>query len=180
MENKIQKYTLPAIALHWVIALLIIILFAMGLYMVELPEGVTPSVRAPWFAWHKTIGILVFLLLLIRVIWRFTHQPPALPDTVSAAQKKFISVMHKLFYVSMFIQPISGYLSSSFSGYKTKFFGYPLPQWGWKDEQFNQLFGNLHEISAVILASFIVIHLAGIVSHKLKGDGQSIMQRMLP
>lgn len=180
MENKVEKYTLPAIGLHWVIAILIIVLFAMGLYMVELPENVVPSVRKPWFEWHKTIGLLVFLLLLVRVLWRITHQPPELPDTMTAVQKSFVNVVHKLFYVSMIIQPVSGYLSSSFSGYKTKFFGLPLPQWGWKDEHYNHFFGEIHEISAIILAGFILIHLAGIVSHKLKGNSQSIMQRMLP
>ncbi len=180
MDNKIQKYTLTAIALHWIIAILIITLFAIGLYMVELPKDVTPSVRKPWFELHKSLGVTVFLLLLLRIFWRMTHKPPALPDFITRKQQNFINIIHKLFYVSMILQPISGYLSSSFSGYKTKLFGLVLPYWGWKDEQYNEFFTEIHEVSAMILFAFIVIHLAGIVVHKFKGNGKSIMQRMLP
>ena len=184
MENKIQnianKYALPAIALHWVIAILIIALFAIGLYMVELPENVTPSVRKPWFELHKSLGVTVFLLLLIRIFWRMTHEPPALPGFITPSQQKFINIVHKLFYVSMILQPLSGYLSSSFSGYKTKLFGLPLPHWGWENEEYNEFFTGIHEASAIILFSFIVVHLAGIFAHKLKGNGKNIMRRMLP
>ena len=109
-----------------------------------------------------------------------SHEPPALPDSITHGQNNFINIIHKLFYVSMILQPVSGYLSSSFSGYKTKLFGIPLPHWGWENEQYNEFFTEIHEISAAILFGFIAIHLAGIVSHKLKGNGKSIMQRMLP
>ncbi len=184
MDNKTQniakKYALPAIALHWIIAILIIFLFALGLYMVELPKDVTPSVRKPWFELHKSLGVTVFLLLLIRIFWRMTHEPPALPDFITQGQQKFIDVIHKLFYVSMILQPLSGYLSSSFSGYKTKLFGLPLPHWGWKNEEYNEIFTEVHEVSAMILFTFIVVHLAGIIVHKRKGNGKTIMQRMLP
>ncbi len=180
MENKIQKYTLTAIVLHWIIAILIIGLFGLGLYMVELPKDVVPSVRKPWFELHKSLGVTVFLLLLIRVFWRMTHQPPALPDSITSRQQRFIGIVHIWFYVSMFLQPISGYLSSSFSGYKTKLWDIKLPHWGWKNEEYNSFFSEIHEISAIILFAFIVIHLAGIVVHKLKGNGKTILQRMLP
>jgi len=179
-ENKIQKYTLPAIVLHWVIAILIITLFAIGLYMVELPKDVTPSVRKPWFELHKSLGITVFLLLMVRIFWRMTHKPPALPDFITRKQQNFINIVHKLFYVSMILQPVSGYLSSSFSGYKTKIFGLALPSWGWKDEVYKDFFTEIHEISAMILFAFIVVHLAGLVSHQLKGNGKTILHRMLP
>ncbi|MFK8068853.1 MAG: cytochrome b [Gammaproteobacteria bacterium] len=180
MENQIKKYSLVAIALHWIIAILIIGLFVLGLYMVELPEDVVPSVRKPWFELHKSLGVTVFILLLMRVFWRMTHQPPELPDMISAGQKKLISIVHKLFYVSMFLQPLSGYMSSSFSGYKTKLFGIPLPHWGWKNPEYNEFFTGIHEISAAILFGFIVVHLVGIIKHKLNGDGKEILQRMLP
>lgn len=180
MENKIQKYTLPAIILHWVIAILIFALFIIGWYMVELPKDVVPSVRQPWFELHKSLGITVFLLLLVRVFWRLTHKPPALPDDIPAWQVRFVEFVHKLFYISMFLQPISGYLSSSFSGYETKLFGLELPYWGWKDKYYNDFFSGIHEASAMLLMTFIIIHLLGVVTHALKGEGSSILKRMLP
>ncbi len=179
MENKIQKYTLPAMVLHWLVAALIISLFIIGWYMVELPENVVPSVRKPWFELHKSLGITVFALLILRVIWRFTHTPPPLPPSVPSWQVRLVEVTHKIFYISMFLQPISGYLSSSFSGYKTKWFGFPLPHWGWKDEANNEFFSGVHDVSAMILLALIILHLAGVVSHLLKRD-PSILKRMLP
>lgn len=175
-----NKYTLPAVLLHWSIATLIIVLFSLGLYMVELPADVVPSVRKPWFELHKSLGIMAFLLLIIRVFWRITHQPPSLPEAISQSKKQFISFMHVLFYISMLLQPISGYLSSSFSGYKTKIFGVQLPHWGWKDESYNEFFTLIHEASAITLFVLILIHLAGIYFHYSKGNGKDIMQRILP
>ncbi len=185
MENKIQKYTLTAITLHWLVAILIFALFAIGLYMTglptkaELPPG-AESLRKPWFELHKSLGITVFLLLMIRVYWRVTHEPPPLPDFISHAQQTFINIAHKLFYVSMILQPTSGLLSSSFGKYPIKWFGMPLPKLGWEDQSLKELFSDVHEISAVILATFIIIHLAGVAVHVLKGNGKTILQRMLP
>ena len=175
-----KKYTPPAIILHWIIACLIIILLPLGLYMVELPADAVPSVRKPWFELHKSLGISVFLLMLIRVFWRITHRPPAFPETTTHRQKQFIAIVHIFFYISMLLQPISGYLSSTFSGYKTKIFGIKIPHWGWKNEELNNFFSGTHEVSAIILFGFILIHLLGVISHQLKGNGKSIIQRMLP
>ena len=175
-----KKYTLPAIISHWITAVLIVILFALGLYMVGLPTDVVPSVRKPWFELHKSLGITVFIVLLIRIAWRVAHPPPAYPETITQTKIRFITIVHVFFYVAMILQPISGYLSSSFSGYTTKLFGLNLPYWGYKNEDLNEIFTQLHEISAIILFAFIVIHLAGTFSHQLNGNGRSILQRMLP
>lgn len=180
MQNSLQKYTRVAMLLHWLIAILIISLFTIGLYMVELPKDVVPSVRKPYFELHKSLGITVFLLLLIRVYWRLTHQPPDLPNDIEPWKVRFITIVHKLFYISMFLQPLSGYLSSSFSGYPTKIFGLALPKWGWENTELKEFFHEIHQISALILFSFIIVHLLGIVLHAFKGDGGSIMKRMLP
>lgn len=166
-------------ALHWVIAALIISLFVIGWYMVELPKDVTPSVRKPWFELHKSLGITVFALLLIRIAWRWTHTPPPLPAHIPSWQQRMVEITHKLFYLAMFLQPLSGYISSSFSGYKTKWFGIALPHWGWKDEVKNDFFTGIHDVCAMILLALILLHLAGVVSHVMKGDN-SILKRMLP
>ncbi len=65
-------------------------------------------------------------------------------------ERSLASVTHALLYVLIFLQPLSGYLSSSFSGYTTSFFGLPLPHWGWKDPVLNDLFSELHEANALL------------------------------
>ena len=123
--------------LHWLTAALVFFLFGLGWYMTDLP---TTPVRGPYFALHKSIGITVFLLLLVRLVWRLSHRPPAMSAALPAWQRILAGSVHKLFYVFLVLQPLTGYLSSSFSGHKTKFFVIPLPYWGRHDPPLNLLF----------------------------------------
>ena len=175
--QKQERYTNIAILLHWLMAVLIIILFALGWYMVDLPKG-TPE-RSEFFALHKSIGLTVAILALIRLLWYFSHPPPALPASIPLLQQKAANILHHLLYLMMFMQPFSGYISSSFSGYKTKIWGIPLPHWGWKDKAMNELFTNIHEVSSIILLVLIALHLIGVIIHLLP-NRKRIFQRMLP
>ena len=84
MQRNNNRYSLPAIALHWLIAALIVFLFGLGWYMVDLPKG---PVRGPYFSLHKSVGLTVAGLALLRLIWRLTHHPPALPDVMPNWQR---------------------------------------------------------------------------------------------
>lgn len=157
--------------------LLIFTLFALGWYMSDLPKG--SAERTWYFALHKSIGLTTALFALARLCWRLLHKPPELPLSVPKMQQLAASITHYMLYIFMFIQPISGYISSSFSGYSTKLWGIPLPDWGWKAPALNKLFTEIHEVSSVILLSFIVLHIGGALYHGLiKKDG--IIRRMLP
>ena len=76
------------------------------------------------------------------------------------------------FYLLMVVQPLSGYLSSSFSGYKTKYFGLPLPHWGWNEPAVNEFFTTVHVFSSRMLVVLILLHLLGASVHVfLRRDG---------
>ena len=171
-----QRYTIPAIVLHWLIAALVFFQFALGWYMTDLP---TTPVRGPYFALHKSIGITVFLLLLVRVLWRLSHAPPAMPASLPAWQRHLAGAVHKLFYVFLVLQPLTGYLSSSFSGHTTKFFVIPLPNWGHHNPPLNLLFTEFHELCSYFLLTLVALHVAGAISHAIKKDVPAI-SRMLP
>ena len=161
---SVKKYNSIAIIIHWLMAILILCMFILGFYMVDLPKG--SDERSYFFQLHKSLGLTLALLALIRISWKFFSRPPeSLPDDVTKIQKKLATATHHLLYLMMFIQPITGYISSSFAGYKTKFWGIPLPHWGWKSPDLNQLFTLFHEISAVILGLLILLHLAGAFFH---------------
>ena len=134
--DRNTQYTFTAIIIHWVIAVLVFAMFAIGWYMVDLPRG--PE-RSSSFALHKSIGLTIFLLAIVRIIWRFFHRPPPYAR-VPNWQITVARIAHLLFYVLLVVQPTSGYLSSSFSGYKTKLFGVALPHWGWRDAPLNEFF----------------------------------------
>ena len=170
------RYSFPAMGFHWVTAVLVFILFPLGWYMVDLPPG--PD-RGANFAVHKQLGITVFLLTLLRLAWRLRNPAPPLPAYLPDWQNRLATSVHKLFYVLLLLHPVSGYLSSQFSGHKTKYFGVQLPQWGWKDQVINEFFTEIHEITSLCLLLLILCHLAGAVSHMIK-KGDHLVRRMLP
>lgn len=169
------RYTRTAMLLHWVMALLIFFLFGLGWYMTELPET---AVRAAPFALHKSVGLLVFTLLVVRLLWRLRNPPPALPVGLEEWKRILSTWVHRVFYVLLVLQPVTGYLSSSFTGRKTSFFGFPLPQWGWKNEPLNYLFTDIHSGISDVLLICIIIHVLGAVIQMRQRDG--LIYRMLP
>jgi cytochrome b561 len=157
-------------------AALVIGLFALGWYMVDLPKG---PARGANFALHKSLGLLVVLISIARLWWRRRNPPPPLPSTLPAWQQRFARVVHRGVYVLLFVHPLMGYLSAEFAGYGTKFFGIPLYNWGWKDQAINEFFTDCHEVTGVVLLIFLICHVAGAISHVLKPGDQTV-RRMLP
>ena len=176
MESKPDRYSSIAIILHWTVALLILVQFSLGWYMVDLPKG---TERSDLFALHKSIGLSILLLASVRLVWRLTHNLPPLPTTMPRWQRELALHTHIMLYLLLFLQPLSGYLSSSFSGYKTSFFGIPLPHWGWKDLVLNELFTALHVVSSITLLLLIIAHTLGALLHALTPEDH-VFRRMLP
>ena len=174
MTGKNLKYTTFAIIVHWLMVILVAVMFLIGWHMVDLPRG---SDRGYFFALHKSLGLTVFLLLLLRLFWRIKNAPPKLPPEVSQFRRQVSGVVHRLFYILLFLQPISGYMSSSFSGYKTSFFSLALPHWGWSDPPLNELLTELHVIFSISLMLTVVLHVVGVVMHVVEGHSH-LFRRM--
>lgn len=172
-----EHYTLPAIALHWLIALLIIGMLLLGYYMVDLPKGVPD--RAVYFNLHKSFGVLAAVLILARLYWRLTHAAPQVSSGIPRWSNKAAWLNHRLLYLCMVLQPATGYLSSSFNKYGVKFFGLALPSWGWEDAYLRDLFKSFHDLIAVMLIILIAIHVLAAFKH-LFVDKDGVFQRMIP
>ena len=171
-----DRYSSVAIAIHWLTVLLVFGLFALGWTMVDLPKG---PARSYYFALHKSIGLTVFALLCARVFWRLRHKPPPFPASVAPWRVALARTVHLSFYVMLLVQPLSGYLSSSFSGYTTRWFGMPLPVWGWRDAPLNEFFTEIHVLCSLALLLLIAMHMLGFLSHLLAGD-KALLVRMRP
>jgi cytochrome b561 len=170
------RYAPSLIALHWLIALGIIVLLALGLYMVGLPKGL--PLKATLINLHKSLGLTIFLLVLIRIGVRQLHGRPALPP-MRAWQRAAARATQGLLYVAMVLMPVFGYLGSSFNRYGTRFWGVPLPQWGWDDATLRGLFFGMHRACAFVLIALIALHVAGALKHQfVERDG--LLSRMLP
>ena len=100
-------YTTTAKALHWSIAVLILGLLGLGFYMTGLP--LSPR-KLQLYSWHKWAGVSVFLLAVVRLAWRATHRPPALPQHMGPLERLAAHAGHHLLYVLMFAIPLAGWL----------------------------------------------------------------------
>jgi len=170
------RFALPQIVLHWLIALCIISMLGIGLYMVGLPKGL--PFKATVINFHKSLGLTVFLLVLIRIMVRMAYGRPPLPP-MQTWQRAAASTTQALLYVCMVGMPLTGYLGSSFNKYGTRFWGIDLPKWGWEDAQLRHLFFTAHEVIAWTMIVLIALHFAGAMKHQFI-DRDGLLRRMLP
>lgn len=194
--NDTVRYTKTAIILHWLIALLIIAMLALGFWMHELPKDAPKtasfdlfnlgiytmtlpepvSVRTFYFNLHKSLGVTVFAIILFRVFWRLTHVPPAFLSTMQAWEKRLADLGHKALYVLMLAMPLSGVVLSLYSKFGIKWFGIPLVP-GLDNPALREVFTEVHETTAWLLIVLIVIHVAAAVKHKVV-DKDGVLKRM--
>ncbi len=171
-----SRYTSVAISLHWLIALLIIGLIAIGKYMDGLEE--TDHLRFELIQWHKSFGILVLLLIVIRILWRLTHKPPQLTVAMAAWEKFAASATHVLLYLLMLAIPISGWVMVSASplNLATELFGaVPWPHLplgtadGYSDSARETIAGGAHQAHHLLangLLALVILHTAAALRHQ--------------
>ena len=156
------RYTRTAIALHWLMALLIFSAFPLGVYMHDLPLSPT---KLQLFSYHKWLGITILLAAAARLAWRVTHPAPALPD-MPRWQRIAAHGIHHLLYVLLFAIPLSGWLMSSAKGFPTVWFGVlPLPDLVGKNKELGDLLKALHEVLNFGLLLLVGLHIAGALKH---------------
>jgi cytochrome b561 len=194
--NTNNRYTNTAVVLHWLIAIAIFGMFALGWYMSELPKEAPKqmaydlfdlgiytwqlaeeaSPRTFYFNLHKSIGITLLALIAFRVFWRITHKPPALLSSYTAIERKLATGAHHLLYLLMIALPVSGIIMAISSKYGVKWFGLEfLP--GLDNAGLRDVFKEAHEIIGVIILLVIIIHILGALKHKFI-DKDTTMQRM--
>ena len=181
-----QRYTAVAIALHWAIALMILGLIAVGWIMEAMPGG-PGSPKTAIIQLHKSFGITVLLLTIVRIVWRLMNPPPPEP-AMPALQKFAASAVHVLLYVLMIAMPLTGWImaSAEIGLHETRYFGTfemyvpgipGLPEDTRKPlaEGFEQVHGNLPWVIIALLA----LHVAGAIKHQFI-DKDHLMARIAP
>ena len=168
-----ERYSRPAIALHWLHAGLVIALLVIGWMMTDLPKG--PARTAP-YALHKSLGLCALALILVRLAWRRYQAPPAAAAQLKVWERRLSVAVHHALYALLLLAPVAGYLSASFTKYPMKFFGLVLPALAWPDDTLNAIFNALHKGAVWGLMLLIFLHVAGALHHALRRDG--VMSRM--
>ena len=170
------RYTLTAIALHWLLALAIVVMFAVGLYMTSLSFSPT---RLRLFNWHKWAGIGILALSALRLLWRLWHRPPAdLP--MPAWQRRAAHLAHGLLYGLFFAVPLAGWGYSSAAGFPVVVFGVlPLPDFVPVSRALAETLKLVHHWLAYGLAAVVVLHITGALKHHFV-DRDGLLLRMRP
>jgi len=179
--DRPARYSLTAIALHWLLGLSLVALFALGLYMHELPFS---PLRLKLYNWHKWAGMAILALSLVRLLWRVTHRPPALPQALEAAmpgwQRLAHHATHHLLYALFFAVPLLGWAYSSAAGFPIVFLGVlPLPDFAPVDPALAELIKPWHAIAAYAMTGLALLHVAAALKHQWV-DRDGLLHRMLP
>ena len=170
------RYTLLAVALHWLLAIAIVAAFSVGLYMHELP--VSPA-RLKLYNQHKWAGICILLLSALRLLWRLTHRPPA-DVPMPAWQARAAHLTHVAMYLLFFAVPLAGWAYSSAAGFPIVLFGvWPLPDFVPVDKALAQLIKPWHELTAFALIGLVGLHVAAALKHQWI-DRDGLLDRMRP
>jgi cytochrome b561 len=170
------RYTGVAIAFHWLMSLLILGNFCLGLYMADLPLSMQ---RLKLFNYHKWTGATILAIAALRLLWRLTHRPP--PDLPAPRwQIRAAHVTHWALYALFFAVPLAGWAYSSASGFPVVVFGVlPLPDFVPKDKALAELLKELHESLAWVLFALVALHVAAAMKHTFL-DRDGLLRRMAP
>ncbi len=193
-----DRYTKTAVILHWLIAFGILGMFAFGWFMTDLPKEAPKQMSYDLFNWgivtwelakeesprafyynlHKSIGITLLGLIVLRILWRIGHKPPAPLASYKAWERKLSTGAHHLLYLLMVAIPVTGLIMSIASKYGVKWFGIKLFS-GLDDKGLREGFYEAHEMTGLLLLVILVVHIIGALKHKFI-DKDDTMKRMMP
>ena len=180
-----KRYTTVAIGLHWLMAFLILAMLAVGKYMVSLDE--TSHLRFTLTQWHKTIGVLLLLLAVARLLWRLTHRAPAHPKAAPLWEKLAAHGSHILLYVLLFVAPVTGWMLVSVSplNIDTLLFNViPWPHLPWLHDLVDKesavaRYHDFHAWATGLLILLLFVHIAaGLKHHFVNKD--TVLTRISP
>lgn len=173
-----ERYSLPAIVFHWLIAILIVGAFTMGLVMTDIP-GITPT-KLKYYSWHKWAGVTILALAALRLLWRLRHRAPAYPATMPGWQQQAANILHGLLYVLMFAIPLSGYFYTLSAGIPVVWFGlFKLPVLIDANPALKPVLKGLHYWLNMTLAAAVLAHVGAALKHQFI-DRDGVLKRMLP
>lgn len=168
-------YTPTAKVLHWLVAVAAFGQLALGFWMIQLPN--TGGGQAQWFNLHKSIGITVGVIILLRLGWRLTHPAPPLPESIPAWQRTTAKLVHGSLYACLVIIPLSGFVGSSVTKYPIRYFGHPLPRWAAESAAVKDVCSKIHGAAIAVFILLILIHVGKVLKHVLI-DRDGTLQRM--
>lgn len=177
LRNTTRRWGAIAQTFHWVIVVLIIVQVTLALMADDLPLGMR---KLTLLARHKSIGITILSLVILRLAWRWLNEHPPLPDTLKRYERSLARCTHVALYVLLAAVPLSGWMMSSARGFPVSWFGFiQLPDLVPKSRPLYDALMITHHALAYTLLAVIALHVAGALKHHFvhKDD---VLRRMLP
>jgi cytochrome b561 len=188
MSQSKSRYSAVAIILHWVMALLIIFMISMGLWMHDaIKVQATQMLAFETYQLHKSIGLTLLILTVLRLIWRITHRAPPLPEHMGRWERVAATLSHGGFYLLMLALPLSGWAMVSVSPYGLPTIIFGLFEWPHiapleamaNKEAAEALFKDVHELLAFGTIGLLALHIGAALKHHWI-DRDDVLARMLP
>ncbi|WP_116132614.1 cytochrome b [Tropicimonas sp. IMCC34043] len=178
MNHSSTGYSGTARALHWIIAVLVLLMIPAGIVMVQ--QGLSRPLQNTLFVFHKNTGVIVFLLMVLRLTYRQINRPPDLPDHLPGWQRRAANLSHRALYVLLFIMPISGYVRVKagrfpIEGLDALGIGTFVPA----SKALASVAQTVHFVTAFALVAVLLLHVGAALQHAvLRRDG--VFSRMWP
>jgi cytochrome b561 len=176
-QSPPTRYSAVAQAFHWLIAALIVVQFTLAWSADDLPIGARKLVL---LARHKSFGMTILMLAALRLLWRLFNRPPELPPGMTTLEKKLARATHVLFYVLLFVMPLTGWLMSSAKNYSVSWFDqFTWPNLIGPNEQAFDLLRSTHHTLSWLLFAVALLHILAALKHHF-WNKDDVLKRMLP
>lgn len=177
MAEPRNRYSTVSLTLHWLTAVLILA----QVLLITAHEATDGPLSREFVQIHKSVGLTILVLTLLRIGWRVANPALPLPDSMARWQKLVARATHVLFYVFLIAMPLVGWAASSAGGREIQWFGlfeWPLLPIGGGRPVASQLM-DLHELAAKGLYVLIALHVIGALKHQFI-DRDNVLHRMIP
>ena len=177
LKNPVDRWGGVSLTFHWVIVVLLVVMAYLGLTMTDLP---TSAHKASVYGLHKSIGLTILVLVVLRLAWRLYAGRPAEVAGMPTWQHRIASLTHAALYVLLFAIPLSGWVINSASGFPLRWFGLVrVPAIAPRDVALNHLAKETHEVLFWILVATAAAHAAAAIYHHFV-QRDATLARMLP
>jgi len=177
MPNRATRYGALAQLFHWIIAALIVVQFTLAWTADDLPLGAR---KLGLLARHKSVGMTILMLAILRLLWRLWTPPPPLPGGMSRLERVGARATHVAFYVLLFAMPLTGWMMSSAKNYSVSWFGlFTWPNLIAKNETAFDFLRTTHDTLSDVLFAIAVLHILAALKHHF-WNRDDVLKRMLP
>lgn len=176
MHKEVLYYSRGSKLFHWIVALLVILMLSFGFFMEDMAKNLQPIV----YMVHKSVGLTILALMIMRLFWILYKGKPKLPPTVPYWERALATIVQWSLYAFLFLMPISGWIMSVAADRTPVYFGlFKVKLWGIPvNKALANFMDNSHTVIACILIGLVILHVLGAIKHAAI-DKDKVFERML-